>query len=194
MTMLKVFLLLLLTIDCSYANDVLTEITSRLTKNPFTQGKFQQEKQLKFLHKPLLSTGIFTYDRSKGVIWKTATPVPSILLMNETLLLNQQGKQALPPEFGRVFKALLGGDLKYLSGDFIISGQAQKTAWQLQLIPKDELLKKIIKTILLTGDTELNLMELQETNGNLSRIQFSNITHPDHLTSEQQADFERLSP
>lgn len=192
--MLKVFLLFLLTIDCSYANDVLTEITSRLTKTSITQGKFQQEKQLKFLHKPLLSAGIFTYHRTKGVIWKTATPVPSILLMNEVLLLNQQGKQALPLGFGRVFKALLGGDLTYLSEGFKISGQIKKTAWQLQLTPKDELLKKIIKTIFLTGDTELSLMELQETSGNLSRIQFSDITHPDHLTSEQQADFERLSP
>ena len=192
--MFKVFLLLVLTIDCSYANNVLAEVTSRLTKTPITQGRFQQEKQLKFLHKPLLSTGVFTYDLNKGVIWKTATPVPSILLMNEALLLNQQGKQALPPGFGRVFKALLSSDLKYLSEDFKISGQAQKTAWQLQLTPKDELLKKIIKTILLTGDTELRLMELQETSGNLSRIQFSDITHPDHLTTEQQADFERLSP
>jgi len=191
---LKALLLFLLPLNYSYADDALAEITARLVKTPITQGNFQQEKRLKILRKPLLSTGSFTYHQSNGVIWKTLTPIPSLLLVNDTRLLTGQGEQAVPAAFGKVFKAMLGGDLKVLSEGFDISGTNQKATWQLQLKPKDELLKKIISSLLLSGDNELRHLELQETGGNLTHITFVNITHPDHLSPEQQADFEHLSP
>jgi len=191
---LKVLLLFLLSFNYSHAADVLASITARLVKTPITQGVFQQEKHLKILRKPLLSTGTFTYHQSKGVIWKTLIPIPSLLLVNESRLLTGQGEQAVPAAFGKVFKAMLGGELNRLAEGFTITGEEQQTAWQLQLKPKDELLQKIINTIVLTGDTELRRLEIQETGGNLTRISFDKITHPDHLSPEQQADFERLSP
>jgi hypothetical protein len=194
MTLIKALLLFLLSFNLSYAADVLAEITARLVKTPITQGEFQQEKRLKILRKPLQSTGSFTYHQSKGVIWKTLTPIPSLLLVNEAHLLTGQGEQAVPPAFGKVFKAMLGGDLNQLSEGFLITGENKKSVWQCQLIPKDELLKKIISSILLSGDTELRLLELQEVNGNLTRISFTKITHPVNLTPEQEADFEHLSP
>ncbi|SJM91584.1 Outer membrane lipoprotein carrier protein LolA [Crenothrix polyspora] len=193
-TFLRALLLFVLSFGQSYADDVLASIAARLVKTPMTQGQFQQEKRLKILRKPLLSTGTFTYHQSKGVIWKTLTPVSSLLLVNDSHLITAQGEQAVPPAFGSVFKALLGGELNRLTEGFSITGKDQKTAWQLQLIPKDALLKKVISTIQLTGDTELRQLELQEVNGNLTQISFTQISHPDHLSSEQQADFERLSP
>jgi len=194
MKFIKIGLLFLLSFNHSYAADVLADITARLVKTSITQGSFQQEKRLKILRKPLLSTGSFTYSQSKGVIWKTLTPIPSLLLVNEAHLLTGQGEQAVPPAFGNVFKAMLGGDLQQLSEGFVITGEAKKSAWRLQLTPKDELLKKIISSMVLSGDTELRVLEMQEVNGNQTRINFANITHPEQLTSEQQADFERLSP
>jgi len=191
---LKVLLLFLLSFNHSYAVDVLAQITERLVKTPVTQGDFQQEKRLKILRKPLLSTGTFTYHQSKGVIWKTLAPVASILLVNDTHLMTTQGEQAVPAAFGKVFKAMLGGDLKQLNDGFSITGSDQEPAWQLELKPKDELLKKIISFIVLSGDNELRLLEIQEAGGNLTRIKFDQITHPAQLTSEQEADFERLSP
>ncbi|MBK8817420.1 MAG: outer membrane lipoprotein carrier protein LolA [Methylococcaceae bacterium] len=194
MIILRVLLLILLSLNNCIADDVLARITPQLSQKTITQGLFQQEKRLKFLNKPLLSAGSFSYDQSKGVIWKTITPIPSLLLVNDEHLLTAQGEQALPPAFARVFKALLGGELNRLSEGFEITGKEQKTSWQLQLTPKDELLKKVIKTILLSGDSELRLLELQEANSNLTRIKFSEISHPDRLSNEQQAEFERLSP
>jgi hypothetical protein len=190
----KVLLLFLLSCNLSVAADVLVDITARLIKTPITKGEFQQEKRLKILRKPLLSSGVFTYSQSKGVIWKTLTPIPSLLLVNDAHLLTGQGEQAVPPAFGKVFKAMLGADLQQLSDGFIITGEDKKSAWTLQLTPKDEMLKKIISSIVLNGDTELRMLDMQEVNGNTTRISFTKITHPDQLTSEQQADFERLSP
>jgi len=192
---LKIFLLCLLAVGQSVAGEVvLPEISARLVKTPITQGDFQQQKHLKVLKKPLISTGAFTYHQSKGVIWKTLTPVASILLVNETKLLTGQGEQAVPAAFGKVFKAMLGGDLAELTNGFTITGTDQKTAWQLELTPKDEMLKKIILTMVLSGDTELRSLEIREAGGNLTHITFDRIIHPEQLTSEQEADFERLSP
>ena len=187
-------LLFLLSFGHSYAGDLLAQINARLVKTVITNGNFQQEKQLKILSRPLISTGMFTYHQSKGVIWKTLTPVVSLLLVNQSHLLTNQGEQAVPATFGRVFQAMLGGDLTQLADDFSITGTEQKASWQLQLKPKDELLQKIISTIVLSGDNELRLLEIQETGGNITHIKFDQITHPMQLTREQESDFERLSP
>lgn len=191
---IKVLLLFILFLSQTQADNVLAGITAHLVKTPITQGDFQQEKRLKILRKPLLSTGTFTYHQSKGVIWKTLTPIPSLLLVNESRLLTGQGEQAVPAAFGKVFKAMLGGELEQLAEGFTVTGEEQKKSWRLQLKPKDELLQKIISTIVLTGDTELRGLEIQETGGNLTRISFDKITHPDHLNTDQQTDFEHLSP
>jgi hypothetical protein len=193
-TFLKILLLFFLLLSQSYADDVLTQVAARLEKTPITQGDFRQQKQIKVLHKPLISTGTFTYDQNKGVIWKTLTPVVSLLLVNESRLLTGQGEQAVPAAFGKVFKAMLGGDLAALTDGFSVTGTDQKSSWQLELMPKDDMLKKIISTMVLSGDTELRHLEIREAGGNVTHIAFEHITHPAQLTAEQQADFERLSP
>lgn len=190
---IKTLMLVLLVVNQSSADEIaLTEISARLIKTPITQGDFHQQKHLKVLRKPLISTGSFTYHQSKGVIWKTLTPVPSILLVNESKLLTGQGEQAVPAAFGKVFKAMLGGDLAELTNGFSITGTNQKTAWQLELIPKDEMLKKIISTIVLSGDTEVRSLEIREAGGNFTQINFEHITHPSDISPEQEADFKRL--
>ncbi len=191
---LSIIFLLLIPVTQSYANQLIAGITSRLVKAPITQGTFQQEKQLKILSKPLMSSGLFTYDQSKGVIWQTLAPVPSLLLVNESQLISGQGEQNVPAAFGKVFKAMLGGDLHELTEGFLMTGENIKSTWHLQLTPTDKFLQKIINTITLSGDSELRTLELQEVTGNFTRISFTQITHPNQLSTEQEADFERLSP
>jgi outer membrane lipoprotein-sorting protein len=194
MTYLKIFLISLLTLKHGYADDLLTQIASGLTKADIAQGEFQQEKKLKFLNKPLSSQGAFTYDKVNGIIWKTLTPIQSVLLINDTQVSAGQDKQDIPPAFGSVFKALLSGDINRLSENFELANSGKKSAWQLVLKPKDELLKKMIDNIRLSGDSEVRQWELTETSGNLTRITFTQITHPSRLSNEQIADFGQLSP
>ncbi len=191
---INLLLILLLSINCCYADDTLAAISKQLIKAPITQGKFQQEKRLKFLTKPLISDGLFTYHQGKGVIWKTRTPVQTTMVITDSALMTGDGKQAVPPAFGVVFKALLGGELQLLQQNFDITGNKQTSPWTLQLTPKDDMLKKVISRINITGDHEVRDWELQETGGNLTRIHFTDIAHPDHLSSDQQADFEALLP
>jgi len=47
------------------------------------QAKFSQEKHLKILKKPLISTGSFTFAAPQSLRWEYHTPIPSILIMHE---------------------------------------------------------------------------------------------------------------
>ncbi len=189
-SIIKILLFLSL-FNLAYANDLLNKIALKVGKNTLTQGAFQQEKHLKFLKKPLLSTGTFIYDQNKGVLWQTLTPIVSTLRINEIQLTSEQ---AIPPTFGRIFKVLLGGELSRLTEDFEVTGTEQQGAWQLQLLPKDQLLKKVIGAIRLQGDKEIRRWELQEINGNVTQINFSQISHPKNLSNEQLKGFESVSP
>jgi outer membrane lipoprotein-sorting protein len=194
MAPIKLLLLLLLSVNSCYADDVLLQINRQLIKSSITQGNFQQEKRLKFLTKPLLSKGEFTYHQSKGVIWKTHSPLQTTMVITDSIMLTGDGKQFVPPAFGSVFKALLGGNMEILNQSFAVTGEVQSPLWTLQLKPKDELLKKVINTINITGDNEIHDWELLEAAGNVTRIHFSDISHPDRLNSRQQTDFESISP
>lgn len=195
MKLLIVLLMSILTAGLARAEQLtLTDIAALKTKAPITQGSFQQTKQLKVLRKPLLSNGEFTYDQSKGVIWKTLKPMKSLLLVNGSKLLTGQAQQAVPAAFGKVFTALLGNNIEQLQEGFEASALGPAARWRVQLIPKDAFLKKIISKMTLLGDTELRSLEIIEASGNSTQIQFDNINHPLTLTPEQIADFERLSP
>ncbi|MGR9086646.1 MAG: outer membrane lipoprotein carrier protein LolA [Gammaproteobacteria bacterium] len=193
MTARLVFVLLLLPFPNAQAADLLGEIDARLERAEITQGSFRQEKKIRVLKKPLISTGVFTYHRRKGAIWKTLTPVPSVVLVNERRVITRQGEQALPEAFGRVFTAMLGGDLSLLAEGFETSGSHQHATWRLQLIPKEDMLKKLSAGIELTGDKALRLLDITEANGNFTRLSFERISHPAELTPEQETEFDRLS-
>jgi hypothetical protein len=190
---LAILFLLWMPFKASLAADTLAEIGARLVKTEITEGRFRQEKKIKVLKKPLISTGTFIYHRSRGVIWQTLAPVPSMLLVNQSRLMTAQGEQALPPAFGRVFTAMFGGDLKAMQDGFEIAGTNGESEWQLQLKPKDPFLQKIIFEMRLAGERELRQIDIREANGNSTRIDFDQISHPEALTPAQEADFERLS-
>lgn len=177
-----------------HADEMLTRISARVAKAAITEGEFIQEKRLKFLTKPLITNGSFIYQQNKGVLWKTQTPLASTLLINASQILSEEGEQAIPPAFGDMFNTLLSGDLLNLRENFDISGAEKGESWQLQLIPKDDMMKKLIAAIRLEGNQDIQLWELQETGGNLTRISFSKIAHPASLNKEQLAEFDRLSP
>ncbi|WAK02118.1 outer membrane lipoprotein carrier protein LolA [Methylobacter sp. YRD-M1] len=194
MIYLKALVLFLLTANVCMADELLDQIHDRLTKASITRGAFEQTKQLKVLRKPLISNGTFIYDKSRGIAWKTLSPVPSLLLISDTRLWTEQGEQPVPAAFGKVFQAMLGADLSQLATAFDITGTVRKIAWQVSLVPKDEMMKKVISRMQLSGDHELRMLEIFESNGNSSTLHFQNIIHPDRLTAGEEADFAHLSP
>ena len=46
------------------------------------QADFTQEKHLKILSQPIISTGTFTFQRPQSLRWEYISPIRSILLMH----------------------------------------------------------------------------------------------------------------
>ena len=195
MILIKALLLYFLIFAQSLAGDqdAIMEITARLEKTVIIQGDFSQQKNLKFLHKPLISSGSFYYHQRKGIIWKTREPVLSLLLIDDSRLLTEHDEPTVPTVFAKVFKAILGGSFAALTDNFNMSVSDKTAAWQIDLTPKDELLQKVITSITLAGDADLRSLVIREASGNSSQISFSNITHPREITPEQEISFEHLS-
>ncbi len=191
---LFIFIALCLMVDMAVAEDVLQQIQNQLSQAKIASGQFQQEKQLKFLKKPLISSGDFTYQHKVGLVWKTNSPFTSTLLLSETRLISNQIEREIPIGFGRIFASVLGGDIQQLDQDFVINSQLKNHTWDLTLNPKNQALSKAIVMLKLTGDSELRLLEIHEVNGNVARIQFDKITHPTELSPQQVTDFEQLLP
>ena len=193
MRLLSVLLVFVLS-DYSFAEETLSKISVQLEKHELTLGRFRQEKRIKFLRKPFISDGEFIYRRQRGVLWKTLSPLPSVLLVNDSRMQNDQQEQTLPPRLGRIFQALIGGELSHLAEDFSIVAEVREPGWELRLEPREETFRKIVRSLTLTGDADIKSLKIEETNGNLTLINFSEISHPGQLNSQQQADFDRLSP
>jgi len=59
------------------------------------QADFTQEKHLKILQKPLISTGTFIFAAPDSLRWEYRTPIPSVLLMHDGTIqkyIQQNGK------------------------------------------------------------------------------------------------------
>ncbi|MDT4331287.1 outer membrane lipoprotein carrier protein LolA [Methylomonas sp. MED-D] len=186
--------MLMLLVPPAWADDVLDQVRAILQPEPIAVGHFRQTKQLAFLQQPLVSEGEFVYAQSGGVIWNTVSPVASTVLIGGDRMVSEQGEQALPPSFGQLIPALLGGDFARLRTDFEIQGSVQARSWRLQFLPKDPLLAKIVAELVLSGDSDLRGFDILESGGNRSSTVFEQISHPAQLTPAQAAEFERLSP
>ncbi|NJA05529.1 outer membrane lipoprotein carrier protein LolA [Methylococcaceae bacterium WWC4] len=186
--------MLMFLVPPAWADDVLDQVRAILQPEPIAVGHFRQTKQLAFLQQPLVSEGEFVYAQSGGVIWNTVSPVASTVLIGGERMVSEQGEQALPPSFGQLIPALLGGDFAQLRTDFEIQGSVQARSWRLQFLPKDPLLAKIVAELVLSGDSDLRGFDILESGGNRSSTVFEHISHPAQLTPAQAAEFERLSP
>ena len=47
------------------------------------ESKYKQEKKLSIINKPLISTGIFRYEKGGDIIWEQETPFKQIYIINE---------------------------------------------------------------------------------------------------------------
>jgi hypothetical protein len=180
---------------------LLDEIAAGLRAHPITRGNFSQQKTLPILTQPLLSSGSFIYDASRGVLWQVEKPVLSRLVIGPSGLYQDGKLQASGGAAAMVqsiFQGLLSGDLQALQSQFTIKGETVKGKallsegdrkhWQLTLIPRGEPLSKAIASIVLRGASEAEQLTIHELQGSVTQLTLFDQNHPAALTvAEQQA-------
>jgi outer membrane lipoprotein-sorting protein len=166
-------------------------VRAQLVDAPLIRGAFVQEKRVKGFKRPLVSRGDFVVAKGRGVRWHTHSPFDSVLLVRKDDISSRQGdtevfrldaaKEPTVRVVNTVLFSLLAGDLKVLEQHFEVKGEVGASGWTLELVPKSEGLKKVLRRIAMTGDRFVRRLELSEASGDVTviRIESPELAGPD---------------
>ena len=148
------------------------------------KADFTQEKNLKILARPLVSTGSFTFQAPQSLRWEYRTPIHSILLMHEGKIkkfVERDGKltedQSMGLDSMQVVLSEIGGWLDGRFTDnamFTVSFPDKKTVL---LTPKEKGLAALISSIELKLADQAGLLDavtIFEGPDSSTRLTFSN--------------------
>ena len=176
--------------------EVLTAIKSRLHTFETLHGKFEQEKRLAKIKKPLKSRGRFVLKRHQGVLWRTEAPIQSLLVMtrdsvrviknDKTVMSISLSEQPGLRLMGKIVFAVFAADVEEIRQSFeIVSGEAKAgEPWQVTLKPRDAGVAKVINRISLSGSDHVETLEIWEQNTDVTRIRFADLDSTGPLAGE----------
>jgi hypothetical protein len=176
------------------------QIEALLAKPKVLCGRFDQNKQLIGLKKPLVSHGRFCVIADKGVLWRTLQPFASNLRLTRDEIVQLQGervalrldakKEPMVRMINSVLFALLAGDLSQLEKLFEIEGRVDNGNWSVKLKARAPALAKAIGAIDLAGGAYVRQVTLTEPSGDRTTILFSAIETGDAaMTADEAALF-----
>jgi len=147
-------------------------------------AEFVQEKHLPILVRPLISQGIFYFQKPDALRWEYREPVRSILLMNSGRLRRfRQSGGALKEETGAGLQAMgfvMAEITSWLKGRFDESRMFTarlEAGRKIVLLPKEAAFARVIQKIELLLADEPGVIEtvtIYESNDSFTRLTFEN--------------------
>ncbi|WP_222846815.1 outer membrane lipoprotein carrier protein LolA [Chitinolyticbacter meiyuanensis] len=192
---------LALACQMAVAADLAQSVKAQLAQPAVLRGDFVQHRKVVGFKKPLVSRGDFVVARERGVLWRTVKPFAGELrLTRDEIAATQDGQTAFRLDAAKepavrmingLLFALLNGDVTALAGHFTLEGQVEAARWQLQLTPRTASLAKLMKSISLQGDAFVRHIEIEETGGDRTVIDFTGQrAEPAALNAEERARFD----
>lgn len=185
------------------AADDLALVRQRVAQLPVLRGDFEQEKRISGFKNPLRSQGSFLLARDQGVVWSTAKPFASEVVLTRDRILSRQRDGSRRTEMDArqqpalrsvnlMMFALMSGDVEALSSRFDIGVQAQAgDGWRMTLRPKPGAPARSFESIVLSGDRYVRQVEMTEANGDLTRLTFLNFREsPARLSADEAKRFD----
>ncbi|WP_084089046.1 outer membrane lipoprotein carrier protein LolA [Andreprevotia lacus] len=186
---------LLLLATLAQAGDVVDQVARQLNRQRIASGNFVQVRELVGVKKALRSEGRFVVDKQRGVQWQTAKPFSNTLTIGRQQIVQQDGTQVLmrlsgdkEPAIrtvGTVLFATFAGDFATLQRYFTISGEVRSSDWQLQLVPKDAALGKLIGKLTLDGSAAIAHIRFDAASGDITRIEFRDVRFADQPGADE---------
>ena len=167
--MKKILLFLILLTSFSYANLFdspikLKDISNKLPELKSIKCKFKQEKYLKNIQKPIISSGDFEFIENEGVFFYTKYPIES-----KTDFTNEKYKQ-----INYIIKAISNKNYSKLENEFNFYYEGKISDWSLGLKPKkNSQTYDYISSISIKGTNFINKIIISQTNGNETIIWFT---------------------
>ena len=180
------------------ADDLLEQILRHLGESPVVRGEFVQERFLRAIARPTVSSGSITVSRAEGVLWRIESPVQVALAFTPTQVIEtgadgvrrvrgeRRGTQA---EMARVMRGILGADVQALSSSFEARAEGSVERWRIRLVPRAREMGAFLKAINLAGARHLETIEIQETSGDRTAIRMRGFTIAAELAADEREYF-----
>lgn len=161
--------------------------------------KFEEEKHVRMLQRPLRSSGALIFLPHKGLYRQLHAPFVQELLITTTALRQRDPSgrvETLELDKVPLAKALVEGFFTVFSGSwdsmqthFQVYFSFESHHWKLGLKPTQPVMSQMVSCIILTGEKEqVTGLFVEETNGDVTRDQFY---APQILTPEQWRDYQQ---
>ncbi|TCM63214.1 outer membrane lipoprotein carrier protein LolA [Acinetobacter calcoaceticus] len=201
--------LLLFALSSSYANSAgantavnsqVAQIFQQLSATPVLRANFEQQKKLASLNKSFVSKGQILFAKQTGVLWKIQQPVQADLVVTAQKIVQKTQRTQSQVDLqnsayasvANMFLQLMAGDQGALSKNFdVVSAHYSPTGWNVALVPKSALFKKLFVRVEAQGQRFVNRIVITEQANNLTTIQFSqHSVQPQTLTAAENALFQ----
>ena len=177
----------------------LLKVCEAISANKITKGDFRQLKFILKLRREMVSSGIFIISANDGILWNTQKPYRSTMAMTKKSIIqtNSKGKKtvlsaesnATFEQFASVLSAVFNGNSESLTKNFDIEFIGDASNWNINLVPKNSSVRRIIEEIDMAGHNEIDVMTIHESNGDYIRYEFQTHIHPSSLSDEEKSFF-----
>lgn len=200
--MMKSLLAGLLLLSAAAQAVTLDDLQHRFASQPVVRADFSQLREIKGMAQPLKSSGELLIAQDKGLWWHQAKPFPLTLVLDDKRMvqvMNGQAPQIITADsnpqmfqFNHLMRALFQADRQVLEQNFSLDfSDLGQQKWQLVLTPKTSPLDKLFTTITLQGAEYLDVIKLNDRQGDNTDITLTNQRlAPASLTDEEQKRFD----
>lgn len=158
------------------------QVVQRLSEIEVVQGGFNQQKKLQGLAYSLNAQGQFIFWRAHGLYIATEKPFFNALTITGSDIISWQqngmgtvaAEQSglIQREINKTLLAFFSADIALIQQRFIADWIFEQDKWQLTLTPRLELIKKNMRTAVMTGDQFLQQLVVTAANGDETTIEF----------------------
>ncbi len=161
------------------------KVVQRLNDAVLLTGNFEQKKQLQGMTVPLQSKGEFVFWRGQGLYLLTREPFynATTITVDRIIHWREDGTGALAEEpsglvqreVSRTLLAFLSADLELLEDRFLTQWRFQQNRWELALAPRQELVRKHMRSVTLRGGEYIKNVSVIAANGDITEMTFNAI-------------------
>ncbi|XKY16277.1 outer membrane lipoprotein carrier protein LolA [Stutzerimonas stutzeri] len=186
--------LLIITATSAHAIELI-QLSLQLSEPALIRGSFTQEKHLRALPQPLVSSGTFVLARDRGLLWFLQNPLQQDYRISASGIAKrtpngwqQTNTSRTGARQNDLFLAVLQGDTEALQRDFELELSGTTQAWTLKLTPRSKLLKQIFSSIHIRGSATAERIDLLEAQGDSTSLRLTNIQIDNQLSASELHD------
>jgi hypothetical protein len=175
----------------------LAAVTVTLRQARTLRGAYTQTRRLRDIPKPLVSQGRFLFARDLGIVWRTATPFPSDLVITRQAIVQRDGEattrlsadqQPAVRAVAAVFFAVFALEFRELEALFELFSRQTTAGWELGLRPRGP--QGASPTIVVRGRTHVDSLTLLDPAGDLTEIRLREVAaSPEGPTADERQSF-----